>query len=202
MKRLLPVLQLVFKGLSIIFLVATVGLNAIVSYIVLMPDDFPKPFNLMYLYPTPIPEVTEEADAEETEGNTEEEIASIDPEDLEPGQGLMFSTGTKIVNLADPGGRKYLKATIVLEFAPIDPKYFSEIEEERTEYVTELTDELNSRLPIINDSLTTLLSSKTFEEINSAETKEDLRQEILQVINERLVGYEIMYVYFTEFVIQ
>jgi flagellar basal body-associated protein FliL len=202
MKRLFSVFGIVFKGLSIVFLVGTVLLNAAVSYILFMPDDFPKPFNLMYLYPTPTPEGSEEIEATPTNGDDEDENIAIIPEDLAPGQGLMFNTGTKIVNLADPGGRKYLKTTIVLEFAPTDPRYFSEIPEERNEYITEITDELNSRLPVINDSLTTLLSSKTFEEIYTVEAKVILRQEIVQAVNSRLADYEIMYVYFTEFVVQ
>ena len=118
----------------------------------------------------------------------------------------MFNTGTKIVNLAEPGGRKYLKTTIVLEFAfivPEDQETVSKDEEHSEDDPTAaIYDELNGRLPVINDVLTSLLSSKSFESIYTAEGKEQLRAEIMATLATRLPDYPLVYVYFTEFVIQ
>jgi hypothetical protein len=36
-----------------------------------------------------------------------------------PGEGIMLNMSTKIINLVDPTGRKYIRVTIVAEFAPI-----------------------------------------------------------------------------------
>jgi len=45
------------------------------------------------------------------------------PADVKPGQGIMLDTSTKIVNLADAGGKKFIRCTATLEFAPNDAKF-------------------------------------------------------------------------------
>ena len=45
--------------------------------------------------------------------------------------GVLVNLGTKVVNLADPGGYRYLRVGLVLEFAPADPAYYTLDEEER-----------------------------------------------------------------------
>jgi flagellar FliL protein len=57
-------------------------------------------------------------------------------------------------------------------------------------------------MPAINDSLITLISSKSFEQINTAEGKEMLRLEIMDLVNSRLTEYHVIAIYFTEFVVQ
>lgn len=119
-----------------------------------------------------------------------------------PGEGIMYDAGTKIVNLADPGGRRYLKVTIVLEFAPHDVAYYTLEGEERTAAQNAFSQKMASKKPLIDDTLTTLLSAKTFEDVYSIEGKDALKQEIIRQLAERLHGYKIVNVYFTEFVVQ
>lgn len=114
----------------------------------------------------------------------------------------MVDTGSKIVNLVDPTGRKYLRVGVVLEFAPHDPAYFEMNEEEKKAYVTTFNQEMESRLPIINDILITLFASQTFEKVYTAEGKENLRQQIKELINQQLPEFHVIAVYFTEFVVQ
>jgi flagellar FliL protein len=206
MKRLVPIFKtigLVLQGLAL----ATVfAVNALMGYIMFAPDDLPKPFYLNYSAESATPLATDEhaavADAHAVEAT---------PEPVEPGDGLMVNTGTKIVNLADPGGRRYLKATITIEVTP--PAASTEAAEtssgghgstETTEdpALTEFNDQVNQRMPIINDVLTTILSGQTFESIYTLEGKEDLRQEILTQLNDRLPELGVIAVYFTEFVVQ
>jgi len=66
----------------------------------------------------------------------------------------------------------------------------------------EFNQEVEDSLPIINDSLISELSSKTFEEVYTAEGKEQIREEIVTLLNEKLADHHIMNVYFTEFVVQ
>ena len=119
-----------------------------------------------------------------------------------------------VVNLADPGGRRFLKATITIEVPPLD--FFFPVEaveatatpaaegaaaaeDPRTAEFTTLID---NKMPIINDILNTLLTSKTFDQIYTVEGKEALREEIKKEINARLPELGVIAVYFTEFVVQ
>ncbi len=122
--------------------------------------------------------------------------------EMKPGEGIMLDTGSKIVNLLDPTGRKYLRVGIVLEFAPNDLKYFTMTEEEKTLFLEEFNKELNVKLPVINDVIITLLSNQTFEAVYTAEGKETLRKQIMDTINSKLPENKIIFVYFTEFVVQ
>lgn len=121
--------------------------------------------------------------------------------EIKPGEGVRVDTGTKIVNLVDPTGRKYLRAGIVLEFSP-DVSYFNLTGEERTLYETTFNEEIKPYLPIINDKIISLLSSKTFEDVYTAEGKEKLRKEIMDSINAQLPEFDVIFVYYTEFVVQ
>jgi flagellar basal body-associated protein FliL len=144
---------------------------------------------------------------------------TTNPGEIAPGQGVLLDTGSKIVNLSDPSGRTFIKSTIVLEFAPNDlSAYFNKTvpttaaaEGSSTTttttsvsqtYTTSFKEELNARLPVINDIIITLLSTKKYDQIYTSEGKEMLRQEIIQAVNSRLTDYKVIQVYFTEFVVQ
>lgn len=193
------VLVIVLALLVIILL----GVGGFAAYIFLLPDTFPKPF---YLAASP-----------ETSGTPSESSKTPAPESTPavraptvaqpaalpmPGEGLMFDTGTKIVNLSDPGGRRYLKISIVLEFAPPDAAFYTLTGEARTAAVTEFNTSLTAKKPIIDDLLNTLISNKTFDAIYTVDGKEALRQDIITRTNALLPSERLMYVYFTEFVIQ
>jgi flagellar FliL protein len=138
----------------------------------------------------------------------------------EPGDGYMVDTGTKVVNLADPGGRRFLRATVVIELPPLEdmdlptatgtherPGASGGGGEEETVSEEELRLQafnalMEKRMPIINDVINTLLTSKTFEEIYTVEGKEALRGEIREELNRRIPGLGVIAVYFTEFVVQ
>ncbi|GAB4475461.1 MAG: hypothetical protein Kow0088_12360 [Anaerolineales bacterium] len=191
MKNLLALLPKILLGLALFILVVT---NLSIAYIFFAPDTLPKPFYPLYAMPGQMTATTEE------KGHGEGE--SVDIANLMPGQGLMVDTGSKIVNLVDPTGRKYLRVGVVLEFAPTDPAYFEMNEEEKSAYVTTFNQEMESRLPVINDILITLFASQTFDKVYTAEGKEHLRQQIKELINQQLPEYHVIAVYFTEFVVQ
>lgn len=201
MKNVLKILGLVGKILLYILVVAGSLLSLATAYIVLAPDDLPKPFRLSYMYPTPTPEPGPET------GVPVEELTPIAVEETMPGSGVMIDTGTKIINLAEPGGNKYIRINVVLEFA--QPTVGEETEvaaaEGEAEAVTpamELTNEITARLPLINDTVITLLSSKSFEELYTTTGKEALRGEIMQKLQGMMPENKIIGVYFTEFVVE
>lgn len=97
----------------------------------------------------------------------------------------IFGMEIFVVNLNDPGGKRYLKTKINLEYAGV-----------------ELTDELRLRQPQLRDMILLLLSSKTIDEIQGIEGKITLRRELITRINQALQKGKIKNLYFTEFVIQ
>ena len=93
-----------------------------------------------------------------------------------------------IVNLADAEGDRYIKCTMRIV---LDTK-------EAAEAVK--ADELS--VTKIRDRMLTLLSSKSYSQVASAEGKETLRQEIQKQIDPVLAKGKVAEVYYTEFIVQ
>jgi flagellar FliL protein len=129
-----------------------------------------------YVMWTKIAALTPPEEIVEEELEVETEIAEI---------GEMLPLDTFVVNLADTGGKRYLRATMQLELAP-----------EQTKEIFE------QRLPQIRDVILTILPTKTFEDIRSVDGKTALREEILKRLNALLNVEGVVNIYFTEFVIQ
>lgn len=107
------------------------------------------------------------------------------PADKMPAQVLNLELDPFLVNLSDPGGSHYLKATLTLELA--DPG---------------AADWINARVPRVRDRVLLLLSSKESAELLSAEGKFRLRDDVQQAINDMMGGRRVTAVYLTEFVVQ
>jgi flagellar FliL protein len=99
--------------------------------------------------------------------------------------GPIYSLDTFIVNLADKGGKRYLRMTIDLE---MDSE--------------ELESEVKKRLPQVRDSVLTILPTKRFDDISSAKGKTALRDQMLERINGLLTRGKVTNIYFKEFVVQ
>lgn len=119
---------------------------------------------------------------EDDPGITETGVAS-EVDDTSPG--VMYSLNPFIVNLQGQRGQRYLKTKVELEAEGND-----------------VEKALRSRTPQLRDAILLLLSSKSYEDINSAEGKIQLRNEMIARINQILQGRGIRSLYFTEFVVQ
>lgn len=117
----------------------------------------------------PVPEGEEEV--------IEEEV----PEEIGP----LYSLGTLIVNLADEGGKRYLRVSIELELES-----------------QELIEEIEKRLPQVRDSILMILPTKTFADINTTPGKIAVRDELLAAMNGIVKTGKVNNLYFTEFVVQ
>lgn len=207
MKNVTKILNVVLKILLIIVMGATAVLSLTMAYIMFAPDTFPKPFQLAMQGDTM---VYAESTGEGTQPNATTggfappPTATPEPEipELHPGEGVMVDMSTKIINLADPAGRKYVRTTIVLEFYPSNFEYFTMEHEAQVEYLAEFQAEIEARMPMMDDIVISLLSTKTYDQLYTAEGKEMLRVEIMNKINEQLPEFYVMSVYFTEFVVQ
>lgn len=114
--------------------------------------------------------------AEETADESMQEV---------PEQGTLTPLPVFLVNLADPLGRRYLKLGVEVEA--------------RDEKVVEA---LTTNQAKIKDSILLLLSSKTYEELSSLQSKIELKNQIADRLNQILGNGSIMKVYITEMVIQ
>lgn len=186
------------NAITQVILLITAFVSLITAYVVFAPDELPKPFRLVYDYGATLTTPVTVAAETVAEATPAPEAAH----EIIPGEGIMLNMSTKIINLVDPTGRKYIRVTIVAEFAPDNPEYESLPEEEKAAYLTEFEEKLNSRLPIMDDTVITLLSTKTYEDLYTAEGKEKLRAEIMQILSEKLVDLHLISIYFTEFVVQ
>jgi len=99
--------------------------------------------------------------------------------------GAIYAFDPFVANLADRPGVRYLKLKIEVEF--LSP---------------EVPEGLEARIPQIRDLLLTLLTSKTFDEIRTPEGKQELREEIIDRINQVLEQDLVRAVYFTDFIVQ
>jgi flagellar basal body-associated protein FliL len=192
LKKILGVINII----SQIILMITAVISLFTAYIVFAPDDLPKPFRLVYASSAEAPTVVVAAE------HVAAPVAVSEVHEYQPGDGIMVNMSTKIINLLDPGGHKYIRLTVVVEVAPDNPEYESLPEEEKTAYLTEFEDMLNARMPIMDDTVITLLSTKTYDELYTAEGKEDLRLAIMDTLSGKLPDLDIISIYFTEFVVQ
>ena len=104
---------------------------------------------------------------------------------LPTGKKKVFPLKTFVVNLADPGGKRYLRVRMVLEFNHVD-----------------LAPELEENLPRIRDQILMILPTKTFDSIQTFEGKVALKKEIINGLNPLLKAGKIGNLYFEEFVVQ
>lgn len=103
----------------------------------------------------------------------------------EAGKGLVYEGEPYLVNLADAGGKRYLKLTMKMELS--DAK---------------LQEELSERNSEIRDALIILLSSKEYEDIATPSGKTRLKQEIMVRMNKMIKNGQIKEIFFTDFIVQ
>lgn len=99
--------------------------------------------------------------------------------------GPLYSLDTMIVNLADHGGKRYLRVTMALELS--ERAAISAIE---------------SRMALVRDAILMILPAKAYEDIHTNEGKAALRAELIEKINGLMPRGRVNNIYFTEFVVQ
>jgi flagellar FliL protein len=111
-----------------------------------------------------------------------EEIAVEEEENV---IGPLYTLDTMIVNLADHGGKRYLRVTMALELS--DPEAATTIE---------------SRLPQVRDAILMILPTKKYDDVSTTDGKITLRGEVMEKINGLMTKGRVNNIYFTEFVVQ
>jgi flagellar FliL protein len=93
--------------------------------------------------------------------------------------------GSFLVNLSDPGGKRYLKIAMQLELS--DQK---------------ASEEINNRNAEVRDMILMILSGKEFSEIATPVGKTILKRELLSKMNKMLRDGQVKEIYFSEFLVQ
>lgn len=113
--------------------------------------------------------------AKSEEGQKEKEAA-------EP---ILKELDTFIVNLSDPGGKRFLKVAMKAKFDS-----------------QQAANEFTSRVFEYRDAIIMILSAKETEEVSKTSDKMNLKQEIVTAINRTMKKGQVQDIYFTEFLIQ
>lgn len=174
-----------------------------VGYILLAPATWWKPFYVKMELDGNTPQA-QAASLPAEPGTTPVELSAPGENSgsLQQTPGIMYELDNKVVNLAEPGGLRYLQAAVVLELRPIDESYYTLEGEARDQAKEHFLEQIDARRPIIDDILTTTLSSKTFNDVASVDGKKELKEELMTAINDAL-GYDgVINVYLTNFVVQ
>jgi len=111
--------------------------------------------------------------------------AKEEAKDEKPAVGALLPLDPFIANLADEDGKRYLKATLQVEF-----------------FSAQVPADFSARMPLMRDLLLTLFTSKLFSEIRTPQGKALLRDEIINRMNRALSKDLVKAVYFTEFIVQ
>lgn len=123
-----------------------------------------------------------QAQAAPAEGETAE---ASEPPDVDE---IVLPFDTFVVNLADPGGSRFVKATIraVITDPACEEKYRSD-------------PLLKAR---VRDRVLSVLSSKRFDDVSTVIGKESLRREIARELNQILPNSPVREILFVEFIVQ
>ncbi len=116
---------------------------------------------------------------------TEEMAQGDEQAPLENLEGTLVPLPVFLVNLADPLGRRYLKLGLEVEVR--DP----EAQAALSKYEAK-----------IKDTLLLLLSSKTYDSLSTMQAKMELKQEVVDRLNQIIGNGSVLRVYITEMVIQ
>jgi|GEM_PF-1508320 flagellar FliL protein len=116
--------------------------------------------------------------------------------------GILYPTRERVVNLADSGAFRYLKIQVVLELAEPKAKPEQLKGDAYKKKQDELAKDMAARSALIEDQLTTILTSKTSAQLMTPEGKAALRKEMMEKLRPLVGEYKLLGVYFTQFIIQ
>ncbi|MEN6348079.1 MAG: flagellar basal body-associated protein FliL [Syntrophomonas sp.] len=100
--------------------------------------------------------------------------------------GNLVEVGEFTTNVNDVNGQRFVKVKVTVEVSSEDEK----AQEEVTKY-----------MPVIKDSILTIISSKTVADLD-VRNRENLKSEIKKDLNSKISGDLIRNIYFTDFIMQ
>ena len=109
----------------------------------------------------------------------------------------------RVYNLKAPAtGPSYLKASIALEFADPDLKYIKLKGEAIGVQDLAFTKEHAAEMPRVWDAVTSVIASRTVQEVSTPEGRDKLKTELMAAVNKELKHDKVENVYFITFITQ
>lgn len=99
--------------------------------------------------------------------------------------GALFDVGEYVANISSESGPRIVKVKITFDLTD-----------------ETMNEEITSKLPKVQDTILTILRSKTAEEVQDPKTTQQLKDEIKDKTNEFITKGRISNVYFTYFILQ
>ena len=198
MNKLFGNKKLVVVGLVVVLLLA------LTAVYMMMPGMLPQiPLNIQVGTGTGPAAPAEAKEPHQPEIDEEALKSALAEKTFLSGQGVMYEVAARVINLADPSSRRYLRIAMYLEFVPKDPAFYSLQGEERMKVQEEfIAREVSPMNPVIEDTVTSILSSKTAGDIFTVGGKNKLKEEIKTTLSSLILGVRVANVYFIEFLIQ
>jgi flagellar FliL protein len=106
------------------------------------------------------------------------------PGDLPRSAGMVLPLPPVTVNLADPGGRRYLKLAMEVEVN------------------SDVSRDIKAQAPRIRDAVIMLLAGKNYSDIATPDGKVMLKAEVAARLNQIFGAQRVIRVYFTDFVVE
>jgi flagellar basal body-associated protein FliL len=103
-------------------------------------------------------------------------------------RGVMLPLDTKVVNLVPGGDFKYAKVGVTLELRPDMASFYDLKAEARTAAETLVVKDMADVLPLLDDAVARVVSSKTSTELLNDTGREQLKAELLEAIRAVLDG--------------
>jgi flagellar basal body-associated protein FliL len=109
--------------------------------------------------------------------------------DPAPGQhGVMLPLDTKVVNLAPGGDFKYAKVGVTLELRPSTAAFYTMAAADREAATAVVVTDMTDYLPMLDDAVAAIVSSKTSTTLLGETGREQLKQELLEACRQVLDG--------------
>lgn len=146
---------------------------------------------------------TEQADDEESSEQLDK-----------PEKGIVLDLGDFTMNLGDIEPRRYLKANVAIEITNPEPEAVAEQPKKEgghgghgeaapADPKAAIVAEMEQYKPAIRDSIITVLTSKTYDELSTTAGKELAKQQIAEAVNGIFDGErEVIRVSFSQFIMQ
>jgi flagellar basal body-associated protein FliL len=128
--------------------------------------------------------------------------------------GIMLPLDTKVVNLTAGGDYKYAKVGVTLELRPETADFYALKAEARTTAEALVVKDYADILPVLDDAVATVVAAKSSTDLNTADGRAALKQELLDAVRAVLDGEaggtagaspapsQVLDLYFTDLVMQ
>jgi flagellar FliL protein len=114
------------------------------------------------------------------------EVPPVDePPAAVPEETALAALDPFIANLADPSGKRYLRAVFEIEVSP-----------------PVVVEEMHKKTSQLRDGILVIFTNKSYEEIRTTAGKGVLREEIVTEVNKIVTGGKARQIFFKEFIVQ